>query len=215
MIPRAGFEANMSWLDSWPSEYLLPLYGHPGFDEHTEAFRGRFTNFVRRTIERVTFGRNVADTDDIENEVWAKLLVAKHLFIPGEAGSAVSWLRTVVERVARDCGRKDRQARQSDEGQLEELANGEPAADLLAANKENIELVFNAIAKLPPENQAILALAQPHGESPGIGLGLLTLKEVSDLLGCSGPAAVCRNRQASYDSLCKTLKVDTETEDDK
>ena len=161
-----------------------------------EGDAAAFEALVRRWEAKV--GRMLAglagrsDIDDLAQEVFVRVLLAKDRYRPEAAFS--TWLYRIVLNVARDAGRKNRRRPEPLEHQQPTDAQNSPAA--ATAQHEVVEKVNRAMDHLPDELRDVVMMKH-YGE--------LTFAEIAVVTG-DPPSTVKSRMQAALIQLRGLLK---------
>jgi RNA polymerase sigma-70 factor (ECF subfamily) len=160
-----------------------------------EALVRRWEGKVGRMLGGLLFHRGRAsrcDIDDLAQEVFVRVLLAKDRYRPEAAFS--TWLYQIVLNVARDAGRKNR--RRPERLLSDQTSDGEASPATMTAQQELIEKINRAMDDLPDELREIVMMKH-YGE--------LTFAEIAVVTG-DPPSTVKSRMQAALIQLRGLLK---------
>lgn len=139
--------------------------GEVASTNHTRWFRDEVQphEAALRAYLRGRFPR-LRDVDDLIQETYARLLRAR---VAGQLEEVRPYLFVIARNVALDLTRHRQVAATDSLGNLEQLPVAEDRADAAetAAYEQEIEILHEAIAALPPRCREILILRRFHGHS--------------------------------------------------
>ena len=119
----------------------------------------RHLNNVHAYVFRMT--NNRADAEDIAQETFLRVWHRARTFKPGRV-RFTTWLHRVAHNLCVDAFRK---RRETDDGELDAMADDAPAVDEQNMAEERRKAVHAAIAALPERQRSALVLCQLQGRS--------------------------------------------------
>jgi RNA polymerase sigma-70 factor (ECF subfamily) len=101
------------------------------------------------------------DPDDAFQDVWEKVLEGLPRFDPTRAASIATWIAVVAHRALVD--RHRRRKVRGDVLPLPEIAANGPDVEELAAGREGVAALEDALALLPADQRRVVVLHHVHG----------------------------------------------------
>jgi RNA polymerase sigma-70 factor (ECF subfamily) len=136
------------------------------FDALHAAHAGRVTAYLRRS------GFGPADADDLGQEVFVRVLRSLETFDPAR-GSLAQWLGAIARNVARRHWQRRRDAQNFDPELAEEMFPSDDRPGDAPEAREQLELVRQCVAALPPGLARVVRLRYVEGRTTrGVALAM-------------------------------------------